>query len=248
MIYPDSCISFGGGINSVAMTILLINKGWSGPIVFADTGTEHPETYSYMTMFERDWLKPRGLEITRLRGMPWQRYKKGLSLIEYCEEMNVIPLAAVRWCTLHWKVKPIERWEKENKINRSLIGIAADESRRMANRCRPLCDWFVTRQGCKDVIIAEGLPVPCKSSCYICPFQRPTQWRDLWQYHPELFERAAKLEENAQHKLKERKATLDPAGKRTLREREKQFKNQDSLFDDMEWDGLLQFKPCMCTL
>jgi len=105
VIYPDSCISFGAGVNSVAMTILLVNKGWQGPIVFSDTGCEHPETYCYMDTFERDWLGPRGLEITRLKGLPWQTKKAGITLIEYCEGANVIPLAAVRWCTSEWKVE-----------------------------------------------------------------------------------------------------------------------------------------------
>ena len=243
MIYPDSCISFGGGVNSVAMTILLVNKGWRGPIVFCDTGTEHPETYCYMDAFERDWLNPRELEITRLRGMPWQRYKDGLSLIEYCEAANVIPLAAVRWCTARWKVEPIQRWMKENGVMIDLIGIAADESQRMRQRCRPLCDWFVTRQGCVEVIQAEGLDVPRKSGCYICPFQRVSQWRELWERYPEVFERVAQLEENAQHRRTERYATLDPSGKYTLRDLEKRFNAQDTLFDDTDWGGLLRYKP-----
>lgn len=34
----NELISFGAGVNSVAMTILLVNEGWRGPIVFCDTG------------------------------------------------------------------------------------------------------------------------------------------------------------------------------------------------------------------
>ena len=37
-------LSFGAGLNSVALAVLLANQGWNGPIVFADTGAEHPET------------------------------------------------------------------------------------------------------------------------------------------------------------------------------------------------------------
>jgi len=59
-------ISFGAGVNSVAMTVMLIEEGWRGPIVFADTGGEWPETYCYLEYFERQFLKPRGLSITRL--------------------------------------------------------------------------------------------------------------------------------------------------------------------------------------
>jgi len=230
------------------MTILLVNQGWKGPIVMADTGCENPETYCYMDMFERDWLKPRGLEITRLKGMPWQTKKGGISLIEYCEQAYVIPLAAVRWCTAEWKVEPIKRWMKVNEIKTDLIGIAADESQRMPTRCRPLCDWYITRKKCFEVIQAERLSAPQKSACYICPFGQPSQRRALWEHYPELFERAARLEENAQSRRTEKYVTLDPAGKYTLRDLEKRFNAQDTLFDDTDWEGLLRYKPCMCTL
>lgn len=38
-------VSFGAGVNSTALAILLVNEGWRGPIVFADPGAEWPETY-----------------------------------------------------------------------------------------------------------------------------------------------------------------------------------------------------------
>lgn len=34
----NELLSFGGGGNSVAMSIVLVEQGWRGPIVFADTG------------------------------------------------------------------------------------------------------------------------------------------------------------------------------------------------------------------
>lgn len=62
----DEMVSFGAGVNSTAMVITLAEEGWRGPIVFADTMGEKPETYCYMDYFEREYLKPRGLAITRL--------------------------------------------------------------------------------------------------------------------------------------------------------------------------------------
>jgi len=248
VIYPNSCINFGGGVNSVAMVILLVNGGWTGPIVFSDTQTEHPETYCYMDMFEQDWLKPRGLEIVRLKGLPWQKYGNGLSLIDYCEKMEVIPVAMIRWCTSRWKGRPLDRWRKAHNIKMPLIGIAANESHRMPTHCRPLCDWHITRQKCVEVIEHEGLSIPCKSSCYICPLQRTSQWRELWEKHPELFERAARLEENANKQRIKRRAILDPSGKQTLRDLEKQFNAQKTLFDGTDWNKLLRYKPYICTL
>jgi len=57
--------SFGAGVNSVAMIVMLVKAGWRGPIVFSNTGGEHPETYCYMEYFGQ-WLAKHGLEITQL--------------------------------------------------------------------------------------------------------------------------------------------------------------------------------------
>jgi len=67
----SDCISFGGGVNSVAMAVLMVNEGWRGPIIMADTGCEWPETDAYVERFDRDWLQPRGLRIEHV-GAEWR--------------------------------------------------------------------------------------------------------------------------------------------------------------------------------
>jgi 3'-phosphoadenosine 5'-phosphosulfate sulfotransferase (PAPS reductase)/FAD synthetase len=189
-------ISFGGGVNSVAMTILLVGEGWRGPIAFAETGCEWPETYSYMAMFERDWLAPRGLAITRV-GAEWRpaRYSRA-PLLDYCEQIVAVPGHRNRWCTLDWKVRPLERWRQASSVDTLLVGIAADESHRArADMTCPLCERLVTRRGCMDIIAGAGLPIPPKSGCVMCFFQPVEQWRRLWQTHPEIFERVARLDD-----------------------------------------------------
>lgn len=173
----NQVISYGAGVNSTAMAIMLINQGWQGQIVFSDTGCEWPETYCFMDYFEQEWLKPRGFEIIRLKGLPWQRYVKGASLIEACEARHIIPIAAMRWCTMEYKRRPLERWCIENNNPEQILGIAADESHRMVGKNRPLCDAGITREGCYKIIEIEGLSIPRKSGCYICPFQRPSGWK-----------------------------------------------------------------------
>ena len=250
MKYAD-ILSFGAGVNSVALAILVINQGWRGKIVFSDTGCEIPETYCYIDYFTREWLQPRGFEVVRLKGMPWQRQGggkyniPGCSLIEYCEAAHVIPLAAVRWCTSEWKVRPLERYSDGRA---TMIGIAADEAHRQGDAIRPLVEAGITRKGCIEIIEAEGLDVPQKSGCWVCPFQRNDQWRMLWERHPDLFERAMLLEESTKRSKNGRwHATLDPAGKITLRQRKLAYESQMKL-PEIDMDGLLRYKPCICTL
>ncbi len=242
-------LSFGAGVNSSALAILLVNEGWRGQIVFADTGAEYPDTYCWLDLFERDWLQLRGLHVTRLKGLPWQRKAGGIGLLEYCEQAHVIPLAAVRWCTVEWKVSAIERWAIANGLTLadSLIGIAADESHRQTQARRPLVDRFIGREGCVRIIEAEGLPVPRKSGCFICPFQRDGQWRELWERYPELFERAKRLEELVRRRSAGRfRASLDVAGKSTLRDRELRYRGQAMM--DFDGEDLRAYQPCTCGL
>jgi len=241
-------LSYGAGVNSTALAILLINQGWRGEIIFADTGTEWPDTYCFIVHFENKWLRPRGFEIVRLKGMPWQRTGKnvgmqGHSLIKYCEAARVIPLAAMRWCTSEWKVKPMKRYTDGQQV---MLGIAADEAHRKGGALRPLVEAGIDRQGCIDIIDAEGLPVPRKSGCYICPFQRDEQWRELWENHPDLFERAMRLEENTPRSQSGRwHATFDPHGKVTLRQRKLAYESQMTL-PMIDMDALLAYRPCIC--
>ena len=240
-------LSFGCGVNSVALAILLVNEGRRGPIVYADTGSEWPETYCYLSYFEREWLAPRGLSVTTLGG-EWRAPAKRPTLIEYCEGHHMIPLAGIRWCTAEYKVGPLQKWAVANGIETQLLGIAADESHRQPLMHRPLVDRNVSRQDCVDIIVAEGLDVPQKSGCYICPFQRDSVWRELWHRHLDLFERAARLEEAATAKRGGAPVFLAASGKITLRERQYRYEHQGSLLDDADWDALLAYRPCLCSL
>ncbi len=240
-------LSFGAGVNSTALAILLVNEGWRGHIVFSDTGTEWPDTYCFMTMFENTWLKPRGLSITRL-GAEWRGKTFSMSLIERCEWKHTIPLIHLRWCTGEYKVKPLERWyASHGLVNETdvMIGIAADESWRMGTRCRPLVDHHIDRDGCAAIIHTEGLDIPRKSGCYICPFQRNSQWRELWERYPELYARAQALENSPRRMPGRDGLVLDAAGKTTLAMRRLAFESQMELFDDEEY---LEYRPCQCHL
>jgi len=240
-------LSYGAGVNSTALAILMVNRGWRGEIVFSDTGAEWPETYCHLDYFEQQWLKPRGLSVTVLRGLPWQRKGQGWSLIDYCEARSMIPLAAMRWCTVGWKSEPLERYRLHIGADRVAIGIAADEGHRQKGHWCPLVDEGIDRKGCIRIIQAEGLDVPRKSGCWLCPFQRRSQWRELWQQHPDLFERAARLEEAVAEK-RDKNCTFDPDGKRTLRDLERGFRAQLPMLDDEVMADLVEYKPCVCGL
>ena len=84
-----------------------------------------------------------------------------------------------------------------------MIGFAYDEIQRTnATRWKdqdvwyPLIEKKMTREDCARYIAGQGFPVPPKSGCFYCPFQRLDQWKNLRFKHPDLWERAINLEKN----------------------------------------------------
>lgn len=242
--YDGRVVSFGGGVNSVALVLLLVSEGWRGPVVFSDTGTEWPETMDYVSLFG-EWMAKRGLELTVL-GPEWRRGKNQLALIEYCEHYRVTPFPAVRWCTSHWKVEPLQRWCESNGYVYSdmLLGISVDEAHRQPEKDRPLVDRGIDRDGCARIIVDAGLPLPRKSGCYLCPFQRNAIWRELYKVHPGLFERVAALEEAAiERRADGHISPTQHSGRHTLRQLAAGYAAQTEMFD-----GLDYYQPCLCRV
>jgi len=249
-------ISFGGGVNSVAMTVLLVKEGWQGPIVFADTGGEWPETYCYMDYFEEEFLAPRSRTIMRLSpGSEYHRSKAQVPLEEYCLEAGIVPLVFARWCTDRWKVTPLLNWRRQQDMEKMLLAIAAEEAHRAKPRPfrqYPLVDRWIDRDGCMEIIQDQGLELPRRSNCFFCPFQRMSTWRDLWTLHPDLFERAAAMERNASAKVGKR-FTLIPSRPDlgriapTLDELRVGYEKQMEL-PGFEYGYLREFQGCVCEL
>lgn len=182
-------------MNSTAILALCLLKElpWPDLIVFSDTGSEWPHTYKYL-----NYLEEKGIRITYLTG--GIRY---MTLIDYCHEKRIIPSRVNRWCTDYYKSTPIQYFNRSlNEEIESWIGFDAGEMRRTEGRRKrkhryPLIELGIDRAQCKKVIRRAGLGVPKKSGCFICPFQRKSQWIDLKKYHPELWKIAIDLEKKS---------------------------------------------------
>ena len=193
-------LSFGGGVNSVALMVLLFQQGLPlDEAVFADTGGEVPETYEYLKV-ARKYLAARGVGLTVL-------CKKGDSLYDTAWRRQVFPSAIWRWSTRDFKVAPIHRYYREvgGHVNQYLA-IAYDEVHRVKDsrvdyvtHLHPLVDRRITRACCVEIIEKEGLPVPTRSSCFFCPFNSAERWRWIHDRHPALYEKAVALEEHSKH-------------------------------------------------
>ncbi len=219
--------NYGGGVDSTAMLVEMWRRRIVPDVViFADVGSEKPETYEYIEMFSR-WLSARGLpEVTVVRRNKSRPSKTGpgYDTIEgNCLQNRTLPSLAFgrKSCSLKWKADPMDKWHRswQPAIDKWASGgkptkcLGYDsgpaDSRRAVGRTEddlfiyryPLREWGWTREDCVEQIVRAGLPVPVKSACFFCPASKP--WELLWlaTEHPDLFKRAIVIEDRAQPNL-----------------------------------------------
>lgn len=204
---PPSVLSFGGGVNSVALLLRLVREGTPPDLVlFADTGEEAPETYRYI----EDRIRPFCAE----RGLPFEVVTSGLGrMVDYYAAKGAIPSMMRRDCTSKFKVDPIARRLRAlgygpKKPVRMLVGLAADETHRVNRHSAraaawrrqeyPLHDLFkMDRAACEAEIAAHGWPSPGKSGCRGCPFAGRKGLLALREQDPDDFDRWRRMEETA---------------------------------------------------
>lgn len=237
--FGKNYLSFGGGVNSVALMLWLIEHDIEFESVFADHGGDYPETYEYV-----DMLISKGYEITVLK----PRYNirgEDRDLYGECHKYMMCP-GHHRWCTSKYKVIPIKNYVSKPCF--LFLGIAAEEAHRAKRnkeyefgivRDYPLIDHNINRQGCVEIIKRHGLPVPPKSGCFFCPFQKASEIRELYHRCDDLFDKALELEKrNIEHNKKKGKTQ---SGYLHISNRPLEvvaMTDQIELFDDL-W-------PCAC--
>jgi PP-loop superfamily ATP-utilizing enzyme len=226
-------VSYGGGVQSTALLVLAAQGSIDfGTFLFANVGddSEHPSTLRYVREVAAPFAAEHGIALHLLDRRKrdgttetlWQRlHRPGSRSVPIPVRMaNGAP--GRRNCTVDFKIKVVGRWLREHGATKDdpakvAIGISVDEIHR-ANRRRsepyeeivyPLLDLGLRRSDCLDVIEQAGLPAPPKSACFFCPFKTLQQWQAMREKEPELFAKAAELEE---HVIAQRAALgKDPA-------------------------------------
>ncbi len=188
-------LSFGGGVQTTALAILVAQgKVKVDAVVFADTKAEKPETYWYMDNYTIPLMNSQGVSFEWL--FNHSKYD-GDSLYDYSIKHRFLPGMPSRQCSDHFKARVISRsFPKAIK----LIGFNTDELQRSENPIHakaefPLIQMGLSGNDCVEIIREYGWPIPTKSSCFFCPFQRPYEWNWLKSKHSELFQKALDLEE-----------------------------------------------------
>lgn len=215
--------SNGGGVQSTAALILSARGEIDYPVhVFSNVGerAENPLTLCYVDEIAIPYAQAHGIEFV-VTGKYWQRGERAGQLDDLYDHitrpesrslpipvrMNDTGAPGNRACTADFKIKVLSRFAKgrgatPDEPARVGLGITLDEWERMRTDSGealqrleyPLINLRLTRDACAAIITREGLPMPPKSSCYFCPFHRPSTWMRMRLEQPDLFEKAADLE------------------------------------------------------
>lgn len=206
-------VSFGGGVNSSAMLIGMVERNLRpDAILFSDTGGEKPETYRHVEEMQA-WCANNNMPEMQI--VSYHQSRHG-TLENECLNNETLPSKAFGFggCSQKWKRYPMDNWVKQwppallawdrgDKVAR-LIGIHAGETRRgKIPDCKrftyryPLREWGWHQADCERAIERAGLQVPVKSACFYCPSMRKAEVLQLAEQHPDLFERAVEIERNA---------------------------------------------------
>jgi hypothetical protein len=244
-------LSFGGGVNSVALYLLLMEQGLEPGN--AETGFEAvyvwmpdwPETHEYLMMMEY-----KGYPITTIFPNVYRKNlgKSFYNLYDFCIERRILPLRYQRWCTGDFKVKALNKYFKKPcfvniGIDYGEIHRAKISSNNGMEYRHKLIEYEMDRNDCIKLIKQHNLPEPIKSGCYICPFQQPKHIRHLRRKHPDLFCKAVSMENEATLNAIDKGYDIENAILIKPRRLLEWVEEKDSfLFDDMA------YPPCECGL
>lgn len=223
-------VSYGGGVQSTALLVLVAQgKIDYSTFLFCNVGndSENPNTITYVHDIAMPYAAANGIELIELqkvrrngeRDTLYQRLTRpdSRSIGIPVRMSNGAP--GNRACTADFKIKVVDKWLRARGGKKEHaqvgLGISLDEFQRMKpnmdphtlawkENAFPLIDLRIDRQTCMNIIREAGLPVPPKSSCIFCPYHRLSVWQKMREDEPELFWKAAKLEET----LNERREKL----------------------------------------
>lgn len=214
-------VSYGMGTDSTAMLIWLYYQGIRPDVIlFADTGDEKAWTNAYIDIMN-GWLEAHDFpQITVVK----KDSKQYHSLSANCLANRTLPSLAyqLKGCSQKWKVEVMNvwtnswepavlAWHRGMKIVK-LIGYDAGAADMKRSKIReddkylyvyPMRDNGIQRDECVDIISDEGLPLPGKSACTMCPASKRHEIVKLYHTEPHKAAEALRIEAVAEARCQE---------------------------------------------
>ncbi len=185
-------ISLGWGVQSFALTVMsatgVLRK--VDYAIHADTGFERSETRALAKKWT-PWIENHGIKVITVRPTTASvSFQKAVWMPVYTVEIgNQSKGILRRQCTERWKIRPINKWIRNNigEQVEKWIGFSCDEIRRVKFKTdkwgKPAYSFIdslpLTRAEIIQWLEENGFDVPQKSSCIICPFHNDDEWHEI---------------------------------------------------------------------
>lgn len=199
--------NYGGGRQTVAIALLIVQGRLPRPdcIVIADTGREAQSTWDYLDQYIRPRLAEVGLAVEiaphSLSKVDLYAHNGDLLLPSFTGDHGKLNT----FCSREWKALVVARYLSGKgitpKSRRHWLGFAFNEQARIRRAMKdpqakyfPLFDLCMTTALCIQMIHNAGLPIPQKSSCYMCPHRSDEQWRFIRDNYPEQWADAIRID------------------------------------------------------
>lgn len=122
-----------------------------------------------------------------------------------CGQIYGFPMRQGAWCNSHLKVRPITKWQQLAGEYTAVVGIAADEEKRIHRKTEkdkflPLVQYGITESEAFRICSRGGCLSPAYNNgrtrlgCWFCHNQRVSELRRLRKEHPELWARLLELD------------------------------------------------------
>lgn len=174
-------------------------------IMFANVGGEKRKTYAYLPIINAFLEANGMPTVTVVRYIPqnFKNWPPYYTLEQNCLTNGTLPSISFSFqfksCSQKWKAAPqhkflqswspaVECWNAGGRVKK-VIGYdaSAKDRKRLTYACNaevedehyeywyPLSEWGWDRQRCEQEILAAGIPLPPKSSCYFCAAMQPEE-------------------------------------------------------------------------
>ena len=208
----DHVVALSGGADSTAMSLRLVEAYGSEPFRFfcSPTGDELPDMVEHWERLEC------------LLGKPIERVSNG-TLASWTEHFGAIPNWRQRWCTRLLKIEPCLAYLKTKRAPVLYVGLRWDEPKRLGlyseavETVFPMRWWRWTRADVLDYLRRRGVKIPARTDCARCYGQRLSEWKSLWENHPDIYASAEADEEATMHTFRSPARDSWPASLRELR-------------------------------
>lgn len=204
-------VSFSGGKDSTAMLLKMIECNIPiDEIIFCDTGKEFPQMYEHIKKVENYIKRP----ITIIKAEKSFEYY----MFEYEKQKGKNKgqkgygwsSGRCRWCTTLLKNNVINKYLSKYKQEGYIeyIGIAYDEQNRIKDKFYPLIDWKMTEKDCLEYCYSKGFDWGGlyehldRVSCWCCPLKRIREYKVLYKYYPELWQKLKEMDKKANNRFR----------------------------------------------